>query len=735
MSCVSSPVDNVLDRFEKVRRSGPHSWKALCPNHIDLKSSLHITLNEEGNLLIYCHGGCSSKDVLESAGLEMKDLFVGGGGNSSGKSPGTLGGCGFDSHPTPPTNGSLSPTLRSEVYVRLVDLLTLDERDKQLLIDRGLSQQVITENEYRSLSFLSAARAVETLREMFVDIDLLKVPGFRKHRDGRSELVVKDGLLIPVRGPNGIIRGFQARTEEDSKYVWLSGGGGPTVGSPAHVRRSLGQDFSSIILTEGPLKADVIHHLDGAYPVVGIPGVASWRKTIPLLERMGVEEVRLAFDMDWTAKDGVRAALLGCARSLAKKFSLVLYLWNVKVGKGLDDFLLKSNEIETIVGSQHVLDYLFPNPARFIEGAPDKREMLFRDQTIDQDNEDSLDLEDEVIPFSEIESRPVDWLWKGWIPRGCLTLLDGDPGLGKSTFLTDLVARLTMGWTMPPGGKTPEGCAGIAEKVLLLSAEDDPSRVICPRLEVAGADLSYVSIHQGIRVKEGNRLEPVRLPSHFDQLENRIKADRYSLVIVDPFFSYLDGEINSHRDQDIRRVTSRLAKIAEDTQSAIFLVRHLNKMTGGSSLYRGGGSIGVIASVRSAILAGKHPDDPEKRVLVVQKANLCRPPKGLTYRFEDQGEVARIVWEGETDLTPDDLFRTEKGRNRDTVLEKAVCFLESQLSKGPADVNTLERRAKIGNISFRTLQTAKKELGIVSTRDGSSDPPKWLWSLLERGEK
>lgn len=230
-----------------------------------------------------------------------------------------------------------------------------------------------------------------------------------------------------------------------------------------------------------------------------------------------------------------------------------------------------------------------------------------------------------VRTLSTVRPQVTAWLWKKYVPLGALTIIDGDPGLGKSTITVDLAARVSKGWRMPPlNGATD--LAGPAD-VLILSAEDVPEQTIRPRLDAAGADLDRIHIVDATAVGEQDERPPI-LPADVDLVEELAQQRGVKLITVDPFMAYLDGELNAHKDQDVRRCLHRLKMLAEKTGAAVLLVRHLNKLNGGPALYRGGGSIGIAGAARSALLVGRNPAASNQLVLAAAKCNLapCRQP-------------------------------------------------------------------------------------------------------------
>ena len=204
-----------------------------------------------------------------------------------------------------------------------------------------------------------------------------------------------------------------------------------------------------------------------------------------------------------------------------------------------------------------------------------------------------------LVCVGDVAAEPVPWLWPSWLPLEALAVLDGDPGLGKSSLTLDLAARVSRGWAMPPGGGEVCEPAG----VVLLSAEDTIKHTIRPRLDAAGADLTRVHHMEAVRQGEAERL-PV-LPYDLDLLSDWVIARNVRLIVVDPLTAYLSGEFNCHVDQDVRQALRPLAKLAEKLRICVLFIRHLNKLSTGPALYRGTGSIAITGSARAADLGAR----------------------------------------------------------------------------------------------------------------------------------
>jgi hypothetical protein len=310
-----------------------------------------------------------------------------------------------------------------------------------------------------------------------------------------------------------------------------------------------------------------------------------------------------------------------------------------------------------------------------------------------------------------VTPQPVSWLWRGHIPRGAVTLLDGDPGLGKSTIAIDLAARVSRGWAMPPAAGPVEGAE--PEGVLLLTAEDDLRCTVRPRLEAAGADMARV--HSFDAVRTGDHERPPVLPFDLALVEARVKEEGIALIIVDPFAAFLDSAIDGHRDSDVRRCLHSLKLLAERTGAAILIIRHLNKLIGGPAVYRGGGSIGITAAARSALVVGRDPADAGRHVLASVKCNVGRMPPSLAYHLASVTEdVARIAWGGEVDLSADDILQHPTGKRYQTTAQQAAepCWKSSRRPAWSPASST----GYCGSAAFRPKASVKGGGGPTSRR-------------------
>lgn len=344
-----------------------------------------------------------------------------------------------------------------------------------------------------------------------------------------------------------------------------------------------------------------------------------------------------------------------------------------------------------------------------------------------------------LVRLDAVAPERIVWLWEGRIPLGKVTLMDGDPGLGKSTITLDNAARTTRGWSMP------DGTAGIGPAgVVILTAEDGLADTVVPRLTAHGADLSRV-VSRTLITDDAGPDDPGRMPSiphDLDTLKADIEAVGAALVVIDPLMAYLGGDVNSYRDQDVRRALAPLAAMAEATGAAIVVVRHLNKSTGAAAIHRGGGSIGIAGAARSVLMVAPDPEAEEddtnpRRILAAVKSSLAVTPPSLAYRLETViidspvGPIttSRVAWEGVADYTSADLVAAPSRDVERTPRDEAEEFLRGMLGGGPVEAEVVKTAATKDGISERTLRRVKTDIGVVSQREGFGPGSVVRWSL------
>jgi hypothetical protein len=317
-----------------------------------------------------------------------------------------------------------------------------------------------------------------------------------------------------------------------------------------------------------------------------------------------------------------------------------------------------------------------------------------------------------VVRMADVEAEEVRWLWHPYIPLGKLTLLEGDPGLGKSWLTCALAAGITCGRGLPGAGVYQSG------NVLMLSAEDGLGDTLRPRLDAVGADVSRVLA----------LAEPVTFDaSGLIQLEATIIECKPVLVIIDPLFAYTGG-IDIHRANECRAISAPLAAIAERQGCAMVAVRHLGKARGGGHpLNAGIRSIDFAAAARSVLLVGADPDETNKRAIVQIKNNLAPHGPSIGYTLED----SCFYWTGESDLTAGRILAPASDDEERSTIADAVDYLRIALATGARDSKAIKDEARQGGISEATLRRAKSRLKVSVKKIGApgSHYQKWVWEL------
>ena len=312
-----------------------------------------------------------------------------------------------------------------------------------------------------------------------------------------------------------------------------------------------------------------------------------------------------------------------------------------------------------------------------------------------------------LIRMSDVETEKVRWLWYPYIPFGKVTMIQGDPGDGKTTAVLAIASAVTTG-TMLPEGREKVGPID----VIFQTAEDGLGDTVKPRLEQANADCSRVIVID----------ETDKALSFLDErIEIAIEQTGAKLFILDPLQAYLGAGVDMHRANEVRPVMNRIKAIAERTGCAIVIIGHLNKGAS-KSQYRGLGSIDIQASARSVLTIGRIKGEKYLRAMAQGKNSVA--PEGDTIGFYLDPETG-FRWEGVLDVTIEDLLA---GRmpERDTTYDRAIELLKTELSDGERLARDMFAKAAEQDISERTLRSAKKALNIRATKRQN----RWYWQTV-----
>jgi len=312
-----------------------------------------------------------------------------------------------------------------------------------------------------------------------------------------------------------------------------------------------------------------------------------------------------------------------------------------------------------------------------------------------------------IISMDTVEVEEIRWLWKPYIPFGKLTIIQGDPGEGKTTLALRLAALLTQGKSFDDVGNME-----ISEPVNVIyqTAEDGLSDTVKPRLLSADADCSKIKI-----IDDSEKA----LSMDDERLEIALKETGAKLLILDPLQAYLGDKIDMNRANEVRNITKKLGALAARSGCAVILIGHLNKGSGAKAAYRGIGAVDFFAIARSVLLVARVPENPNIRAVAQIKNNLAVEGETMAFRLDENG----FTWIGAYDISTDELLA---GYSSGDKHKSAEDFLRKILANGQTvPASSIFAQAKAIGVSKRTIENVKQELGVESIKDGKS----WLWKM------
>ena len=323
---------------------------------------------------------------------------------------------------------------------------------------------------------------------------------------------------------------------------------------------------------------------------------------------------------------------------------------------------------------------------------------------------------DDLVLASSIDPSPTEWLWPDRIPQGCLTLLDGDPGMNKSSLLCDIAARVTTG--RPMFGSDVRHAPA---RVILLEGED-PSSEITRRLVASGADTN------GVLILDRLGRNPPEFPRDVDWLERLIQQHQVRFVAIMPVMRFIPASGSSYGT--VQRGLAPLIAMAERTGVAVILGRHLNRSGGNNPLHRGMGSMGIIGTVRSGLLVAADPADPAQRVLAQTKPNLNVLAESLSFRPVDRDGAVAIEWLGTSTHSARSLLETTNGQSR-SEREEAMYFVFAMLADRAVPASEVYANGTREGFSRRTVRRAMEVLRVEAFRVGFGAGGRHYWRLSE----
>lgn len=322
-----------------------------------------------------------------------------------------------------------------------------------------------------------------------------------------------------------------------------------------------------------------------------------------------------------------------------------------------------------------------------------------------------------TVTLDAVQPEQVSWLWPGRIPRGKLTLLEGDPGTGKSLLTMRLAAAVTTGDALP-------GAERLAPRdALFVALEDGLADTLRPRAEAAGCDL-----HRVHAVQCAERLPT--LPDDVAAIGEIVREHACGLIVIDPITAYMASATDGHRDQDVRRALLPLAQLAEEAGAAVVVVRHLPKTRSRNAVLAGAGSIAFAGLARTVLLLAPQPDDPARRVVAVAKSNLAEFPPSISFRIVADGPAgARVEWTGPSTLSANDLHaaHADAAGEDASLTDEAAAWLRDVLTGRDMPRAEVLKAARAEGFSEPTTRRAAKKAAVVMARRGFSGGS--IWSL------
>jgi len=311
-----------------------------------------------------------------------------------------------------------------------------------------------------------------------------------------------------------------------------------------------------------------------------------------------------------------------------------------------------------------------------------------------------------MIKMSDVQSQEIEWLWYPFIPYGKLTIVQGDPGDGKTTLVLNIAAKLSKGEGLEEDMKVPEPM-----NIIYQTAEDGLADTVKPRLETAGADCERILV-----IDESDK----SLSMSDERLEYALKQTGVRLLILDPIQAYLGSGMDMNRANEARDMTKKLGALAEKYKCAIVLIGHMNKAAGNKAAYRGMGSIDFFAVARSVLLVGRVDGQPDIRAVVQIKNNLAAFGHPKAFRLLENG----FEWQGNYEITADEVLGGIVPKANKYEQAKRLLRELAETSNMVSSTEVFEL-AKEQGISKRTLESAKQELQIRAKRNNNT----WYWDF------
>jgi len=523
--------------------------------------------------------------------------------------------------------------------------------------------------------------------------------GIRSH--GIRQL--RETVLIPVRDSSGTLHGLQFIQSNGTKRFKS----GTSVTGCYH---AMGKPDARILMAEGYATAATLHEITG-HAVACAFTAGNLKPVAEALRKKYPDAVLVICADDDHMTKGNPGLTKAMEAAIAVASLLAVPAFPPKRGNMDTDF----NDLARLAGPEKVRECIERARKPVHDQGEEKTELPFLFRRL-----------------SEIEAKPVRWLWPGRIARGKVSILAGHPGLGKSQLTASLAAIVTTGgqWPLERTGCEPGN-------VVLFSAEDDAEDTIRPRLEAAGADLSKIIIIDAVNA--GEYIRSFNLGCDLSSLSIMLEhVGNVSLLVIDPITAYL-GKIDSHKTADVRALLAPLGALAARHGAAFVCVSHLSKGGNGEALLRVTGSLAFVAAARAAFIVTRDNVDKNRRLFLPIKNNIGNDETGLAFTIQGVTisggiETSRIVWEAEpVTITADEVMRQQEDPEERSALEEAKLFLANLLADGPVSSRQVRTDAIGAGFSWRTIQRAQSALGVDAYKRGMKEG--WFWFLPPKSAK
>ncbi len=692
------PIERVLSALREHGKNPKQSgkgWIALCPAHDDHDPSLSISEGEDGKVLLNCFShNCKAESITNAIGLKLGDLFP--------------------------------------------------EREPNRLVTKPRTAKSATSKpttkEKEPETFPTADAAISHVARKFASSCFVW-----KYRNPLGEIVAY-ALRFDPKGRDKI---FQPVSRHGEGWVVKA----PLSPRPLYNLPEVIASESPILFVEGEKCADIAKRL-GFISTTTFGGANAPQLTD--LKPLEGKEVWILPDNDKSGNTYVQKLLTLLSQFENRPKVKVVFLPDLREGEDLEQFrdICQRQGMDNEATRQDILT--MGNQTPFYEWPPQSEARIEAVcQAINGGTPPSKIGVLTTIRASDVKIRPIKWLWKHYIPFGVLTLVSGLPKQGKSQIACNLAAIASKGGILPDGSTSPK-C-----EILYCSAEDNSEEVLTPRFMANQADLNAIHFPQGVttlknRDEGETQLNEADLNATEQEYWNLLNIPALEdclnqnpnirIVVIDPIGSFIGGDTNTYRDNEVRAVLEPLKKLAQEKQLAVLLICHIGKSRHPNADQNILGSTAFHGLARGSLHVQPDNDDPDMKLFLSGNVNLCKTPPAWKVWFEDvefpseEGviETSQVCWSKEAieGIGADDYYRLEANEfarrgPKPNKLEEAKDWLRTFLADGRKRQTLILGEAEKIGVSESTLNRAKGEVCKKAFREGNV----WYWELKPEYQK